>query len=188
MKKDYITKILFFTIAFSLLVFVGWLFSAHDSTDAVKITNIEYTSDDKIIVELGGEVKNAGSYSVERGTRLHDVIYMAGGFSKKADSASVDLDRILADSCTIVVGKAGDASENFVESEAIRTDGKCNINTASISELEALDGIGETIAQRIINYREINGKFTTLEDLKKVKGIGQKKFELIRDFITVGGN
>lgn len=64
---------------------------------------------------------------------------------------------------------------------------KVNINTADLETLMTLDGIGETYAQRIIDYREKNGPFKTIEDIKNVTGIGDKRFELIKDFITVGG-
>lgn len=64
---------------------------------------------------------------------------------------------------------------------------KVNINTADIYTLMTLDGIGETYAQRIIDYREANGPFEKIEDIKNVPGIGEKRFELIKDSITVGG-
>ena len=65
--------------------------------------------------------------------------------------------------------------------------GKININTADLYELMRLDGIGETYAQRIIDYRNANGPFTDISDIKNVSGIGEKRFEAIKDFITVGG-
>lgn len=64
---------------------------------------------------------------------------------------------------------------------------KVNINTASLQELMSLDGIGETYAQRIIDYRNANGPFTDISQIKNVSGIGEKRFEGIKDFITVGG-
>ena len=64
---------------------------------------------------------------------------------------------------------------------------KVNINTASLQELMTLDGIGETYAQRIIDYRTVNGPFTDISQLKNVSGIGDKRYDAIKDFITVGG-
>ena len=68
-----------------------------------------------------------------------------------------------------------------------QSSGKININTADIYELMRLDGIGETYAQRIIDYRNANGPFTDISDIKNVSGIGEKRFEAIKDSITVGG-
>ena len=72
-------------------------------------------------------------------------------------------------------------------STAGQVDQKVNINTADLYTLMSLDGIGETYAQRIIDYREANGPFKAIEDIKNVPGIGEKRFEMIKDSITIGG-
>ena len=79
------------------------------------------------------------------------------------------------------------SSASSTPSSVSQGNGKININTADLYELMRLDGIGETYAQRIIDYRNANGPFTDIADIKNVTGIGEKRFEAIKDSITVGG-
>lgn len=78
-------------------------------------------------------------------------------------------------------------SSESASSVPAASQGKVNINTATLEELMTLEGIGETYAQRIIDYRNVNGPFTNIAQIKNVSGIGDKRFEAIKDFITVGG-
>ena len=79
------------------------------------------------------------------------------------------------------------SSANSTPASVSQGNGKININTADLYDLMRLDGIGETYAQRIIDYRNANGPFTNIEDIKNVEGIGERRFEAIKDSITVGG-
>ena len=78
-------------------------------------------------------------------------------------------------------------SQSSATTSSVPLNGKVNINTATVQELMSLNGIGETYAQRIVDYRNTNGPFTDISQIKNVSGIGDKRFEAIKDFITVGG-
>lgn len=154
----------------------------------------------EIVVHIIGEVKKSGVVSLEEGARLIDAIKKAGGETKNADLSQVNLAYKLKDGDKIYIPNknekiteyivqgngdnivsVGEEPENNLKGE----NKKVNINTANQEELDTLPGIGETTAQKIIEYRETNGKFNKIEDLQNVKGIGESKYSEIKDKITV---
>jgi len=126
-----------------------------------------------IHVYVEGEVVSPGLYMLEDGDHVVDAIEAAGGFTPDADQGAVNLAAPLRDGGHVHVYKIGDVPQ------------KINLNTAEAWLLQALLGIGETLAQRIIDYRNENGPFQQIEDLKKVEGIGPARFEKLKDKITV---
>ena len=150
----------------------------------------------KPCVYVVGAVKHPGVYTVSIGARVTDAVEAAGGFAKGADTVAVNLARPVVDGEQITVPKKGDegagepsgfdavaqASEPAVTGAS---DGKVNINVASSAELEALPGIGSATAEKIISSRQVEGPFTSPEELKRVSGIGDKKYAAIADLITV---
>lgn len=166
------------------------------------INQIKEEHKETIIVHITGEVKNTGIITLEKGARIADAIKKAGGETKQADLNEINLAYELQDGQQIYIPNKKDKIENkekmYITSESgnnvIKQRGssnnkgvnkKVNINTANQSELETLPGIGESIAGRIIEYREQNGKFQKIEDLQNVKGIGDSKFAKIKDLVTV---
>ncbi len=127
----------------------------------------------EIYVYVEGEVVNPGVYVLEQGALISDAIEVAGGFTSAADQSSVNLSATPKDGMQIHVYRAGEVPQ------------KVNINTAEVWLLESLPGIGETLAQRIVDYRFVNGYFQGVDDLKQVDGIGASVFEKIKDKITV---
>ena len=128
---------------------------------------------------------------VAEGSRVKDVIEKAGGVTPQADLGRVNLAYVVQDEQKIVIPNIDekkddntfrfvDESEEFIETESTS---KININTATQSELEVLTGIGPSMASKIIDYRKQNGKFKTIDDIKNVPGIGDSKFQSIRDEI-----
>ena len=159
-------------------------------------------------VHVSGAVKDPDHvWYLPEGSRIADAIEMAGGALKSADLRMLNLAEYVTDSMRIYVPFIGESdpytgSEGYVtHGEETSTDGSSrkeqnsssdipgadltNINLATKIELMALPGIGETFAQRIIDYREANGPFASIEEIMKVEGIGEKKFEQIKSFITV---
>lgn len=165
----------------------------------VEITN-EIYEEEKIAVHIIGEVKKEGIIYLEEGSRVADAIEKAGGETKEADLSKINLAYILQDGEKIYVPNKNDETAEYITkengnnliSEGNNTSNnlkgendKVNINTATLNELDSLPGIGPSTAQKIIDYREENGNFKTIEDLQNVKGIGDAKFEEIKDKIIV---
>lgn len=157
--------------------------------------------EERIVVHIMGEVKKTGIIYLRKGARIADAIKAAGGVTKEADIDAVNLAYVLQDGQKINIPNKKDKEKNgnnvYITSESgnnvIIEDNnqskgvnkKVNINEASQSDLETLPGIGPSIASRIIEYREQNGKFSKIEDLQNVKGIGDAKYNRIKDSITV---
>ena len=138
-------------------------------------------------VHVSGAVQEPGLYELPEGSRIAAAVEAAGGFSEDAATDGVNLARVLFDGEQIVVptieeAAAGSTSEG---SSTTSSSSLVNINTASASELDTLPGIGPATAEKIIADREANGPFTTIEDLKRVSGIGDKKYENLADLICV---
>lgn len=113
------------------------------------------------------------------------VIFTSGYFIGKSSGHEI----VVTQSAAVDTEKTPPAlpAADAVSSDAEGSDEKLNINTATAEELSALDGIGETLSVRIIEYREEHGAFARIEDIMNVNGIGESKFVLIKDYITIGG-
>jgi competence protein ComEA len=109
----------------------------------------------------------------------------AGGFAPGAESQAINLARPLVDGEQVVVPKKGEAPAGGAGPSAQQPGGKVNINSATESDFENLPGIGPVIAQRIVDYRDQHGPFRSIQDLMKVTGIGQKKFDSLQAYVTV---
>ncbi len=156
---------------------------ADGSTDSEKQSLIQ--------VYVCGEVKNPGIYRVEAGARLHEVIELAGAL-EDAELRYLGMARELLDGETVAVPAIGEINPADAGTAAVGTfpstinSGRVNINQASADEMASkLNGIGPVLASRIIEYRLANGPFKKVEDLKQVTGIGEKKFNDIKDSIAV---
>lgn len=143
-----------------------------------------------IAVHVSGAVAAPGVYELEEGARVADAVEHAGGFLEGAAENALNLARVLNDGEQVVVPTAEEhaAQQSAVESAGgtASLGGKVNINTASAEQLDTLPGVGESTAQKIIADREANGPFSSPEDLKRVSGIGDKKYAELADLITVG--
>ena len=180
-----------------ILVGVGGLFSKKEesvegttvveTTMLVEKTEVSTTQETVIFVDIKGAVKNPGVYQMKVGDRVKDALEAAGGLTEEADSQKVNLAKRLEDQMVIVVPKVGEEAEEIsagVTSKEEAKEGKVNINTATVEELKTLKGVGEKKAEAIIEYRKKNGSFKTKEDLMKVRGIGKKLFESFEERIV----
>ena len=180
-----------------LLVSVGGLLpkkeEAVEETEVVVTTVMaekteESTTQETVIfVDIKGAVKNPGVYQMKVGDRVKDALDAAGGLTEEADSQKVNLAKRLEDQMVIVVSKVGEEAEAIptgATSKEEAKEGKVNINTATVEELKTLKGVGEKKAEAIIEYRKKNGSFQTKEDLMKVRGIGKKLFESFQERIV----
>lgn len=148
-----------------------------------KVFKESFGTNQKIAVHVGGEVNNPGVYYLPKGKRVIDAIKAAGGAKRGANLDALNLARKLRDGEKIILPpKSFPSLSSFTDS---RNDKLLNLNTATLEELESLPGIGETLAKRIIEYREKNGGFQEVEELRNIEGIGKKKFSKIKDLVTV---
>ncbi|MGB3160458.1 MAG: helix-hairpin-helix domain-containing protein [Carnobacterium sp.] len=156
-----------------------------------------------IFVDIKGAIKSPGVYEITSETRLTDVITMAGGFLTTADQSMVNLSQKLTDQMMITIPTIGVEAEKEDEEASEREEiapvvvsiptetkvteiGKVNLNTADMTQLQTLTGIGEKKAERILEYRQEHGSFKSIDELKEVSGIGDKTFEVLADSISVG--
>ena len=133
----------------------------------------------KVFVHVAGAVKEPGVYELNTDSRVIEAVKKAGGFTDGADTDSLNLAAKIQDSQKIMVTDINKA----VQSQAIAPDieQSINLNTATAEQLEELSGVGETIAKRIIEFREEKGSFSSVDELKEVEGIGEKKFAKIKE-------
>lgn len=152
------------------------------------ITNKEIT------VYVSGEVNKPGIVTLNEGDRLATAVEMVGGTTDKADLNGINMAIKVQDEMHYIIPKIGDvvknnnseivSNDNTNQAEASKTS-QININTATIEELDTLPGVGEATANKIVNHRSENGEFKSIEEVKNVNGIGDKKFEEIKNLICV---
>lgn len=131
----------------------------------------DYQSKD-IQVELKGEVMHPGVYTLQKTSTIEDVLLLAGGLTKGADLSQINLTATLKHKSVIIIPQVSEIK-------------LISINTASLEELDSLSGIGPSIAQKIIDYREAHQGFSSLEELMQINGIKQKLFDKIKDLICL---
>jgi competence protein ComEA len=141
-----------------------------------------------IVVDVVGAVRKPGVYDFAQGARVIDAVRAAGGFLPGAEPQAINLARPLVDGEQVVVPKKGEApaaAAGGAGSSAQQPGDKVNINSATESDFENLPGIGPVLAQKIVDYRDQHGPFRSIQDLMKVTGIGQKKFDSLQAYVTV---
>ena len=143
--------------------------------------------DKTIFVHVCGAVVSPGVYEMSEGNRIFEAIEQAGGFTKEAHAQAINLADKVVDGQQVVVPTEEEAklSPQLPVSADESEQGLININTADQARLQELSGIGEAKAKGILNYRESNGRFNSIEDIKNVSGIGDKLYEQIKENITV---
>jgi competence protein ComEA len=149
-------------------------------------------SSEPIVVYVSGLVRYPGVYQFRLGDRVVDAIRRAGGARDRADLTSLNLAALLSDGEQIIVaakgtvpGLGGSFVTGGVDGGGMDPGGLVNLNTATLDELETLPGIGPALGQRIIDYREQNGPFQSVDDLLNVSGIGEKRLADLRSMVTV---
>ena len=160
----------------------------------VGTATVEDAPPNKVVVHVDGQVAAPGVYELVEGeARVNDAILAAGGLTADADTSSLNLASKVADGQKIYVPAVGEQQVAAEGSGVVAASGGVassgggliNINLATVDELQVLSGVGEATAKAIVEDRQNNGQFTCIEDLMRVSGIGEKKFEKIRDRICV---
>lgn len=132
-----------------------------------------------LVVSVAGNVRHPGLVEVPPGSRVADAIEAAGGVTDPADLGLLNLARKVVDGELIVVGATGTTSAGAQGA------GPINLNAATVTDLDTLPGVGPVLAQRIVDYRDANGGFASVEELRQVDGIGAARFEDLKDRVTV---
>ncbi|MGY3703984.1 hypothetical protein BW731_02000 [Vagococcus martis] len=186
---------------FGLIVFIMLLYNVfkpkpdlvmettQSSTTYSTVTSSEEMSDE-MYVDIKGAVVKPGIYKVNATMRVLTVVEMAGGFLPEADDRQVNLSERVSDQMVIYIPKEGEELAEVTPSKNASskdetTNTLVNLNTATIEELKTLNGVGEKKAENILRYREEKGSFKSIEELKEVDGIGEKTFEQLKSSITV---
>lgn len=170
--------------------------SRAETSQPKTVTSASKSESDKIFVDIKGAVRKEGVYELTSGSRVTDVVKLAGGFTDDADKKSVNLAEKVADEAVIYVARVGEEitpastpsqAKNTAASGAQQDadSAQINLNTATLEELQTISGIGAKRAQDIIDYRDNNGGFSSVDDLKNVSGIGEKTLEKLKAEVTV---
>lgn len=188
--------------AFIVLTLIGYQLLPKEevliqTSTMIANSNLSGEIEEMIYVHIEGAIYFPGIKEVPKGTRLFELIEIAGGETEEADISKVNLASVLKDEQKVYIPFLAKEKEitndemsqllleknentlNYFENRYI------NINEASLEELQTLDGIGPSMAQKIISYREENGYFTSIEEIQQVNGIGNAKYEKIKDHITI---
>ncbi|OZD30981.1 competence protein ComEA [Rhodococcus sp. 06-1477-1B] len=138
-----------------------------------------------VYVHVAGAVREAGLYRLDAGDRVADAIARAGGFAEDAQRDGVNLARPVADGEQIVVPVAGAQAAAPTASTGGATSALLDLNTATREQLDELPRVGPAMADRILEWRQANGRFTSVDDLLSVPGIGDKMLEGLRALVRV---
>lgn len=193
-----------------IIISIGMLYFIYSKNQIKETTNIEdeilisnstekeeSEKQEQVVIHITGSVKKTGIVKLKEGSRIEDAIEAAGGLTENADITNVNLAYVLDDGIKIKIPSVTDEDiedevisenigENIVEENNETSKGNIvNINKATESELQELPGIGSSLASKIIEYRNQNGKFNNIEDIKNVNGIGESKYSSIKDLIKV---
>jgi len=144
----------------------------------------ESPEQDLITVDVKGAVKSPGIYDLPVGSRVNDAVQKAGGLTEQADSKSLNLAQKVSDEALVYVPTKGEevASQQTASGTASSTSKEKKVN---LNKAKQVKGLGGKRAQDIIDHREANGKFKSVDELKKVSGIGAKTIEKLKDYVTV---
>ena len=141
----------------------------------------------QVMVHVSGQVNKPGVYQLAEGSRVQDAVAAAGGPLGESDANALNLAAVVADGQKVTVPKPGEAVpvDAGLSGEAGAPGGKVNLNLASPAQLEELPGVGPVLAERIAAHRQTKGRFTSPRQLMEVSGFGPKKYESLKDQITV---
>jgi competence protein ComEA len=192
---------LFGAVALLLALTLGgrWLMRPDTSAEALAVepvvpaaTSATTTAEppSEVVVDVVGAVATPGLYRLGDGSRVADAIALAGGATRKANLSAVNLAAPLVDGTQIVVPRAGEQASAPSAAGVAGTGspgaaaGPIHLNSASLEELETIPGVGPVTAQRIVDFREQNGPFRSVDELDAVSGIGPKRMEQMRELVV----
>lgn len=192
--------IVFVVIAILVLYFVNQQKTVIDEPNKFKASiqksssqskQIKSATNNKIFVDIKGQINQPGVYQLDDSLLINDAIKIAGGTTADADLNQINLAQKLQDEMVIYIPKVGEENlnqstiNNSADSTKSQSNSKININSADLSQLQDLNGVGEKKAAMIIEYRNQNGKFKSVDDLANIKGFGTKTIDNLREQVIV---
>ncbi|MEI7561189.1 MAG: ComEA family DNA-binding protein [Actinomycetes bacterium] len=177
-------------IVFALCLGLGGFFLLNSKPTAAPeivqdlVIPIQETATSEVIVNVAGKVANPGVYKLPMGSRVVDAINLAGNQLKGVDISDINLARVLVDGEQILVGTPPAAAAKKAAAK-ISTSNPLDLNRATAAQLDTLPGIGPVTAQRILDYRSKVGRINSVDELKKISGLGGAKFEEIKNLLRV---
>ena len=174
----------------ALLLFVGSKLLARPPAEAALAPPAapltETAAATRLVVDVVGAVRRPGLYRLEQGARIADAVARAGGATRKAQLASINLAAPLADGEQVVVPTSGPSTAGAGSASAAgtATSGPVHLSTATLEQLDSLPGIGPVTAQKILDYRQEHGAFTSVDELDAVSGIGPARLDQLRDLVA----
>ena len=177
----------------ALLLFVGSKLLAQPQTSAAVAppaappTETAATASAVVVVDVVGAIRRPGLYRLEQGARIADAVSRAGGATPKADLALINLAAPLADGEQVVVPRRGGATSGALGSSGApgaTVTGPVHLSTATLEQRDSLPGIGPVTAQKILDYRQKHGAFTSVDELDAVPGIGPARLDQLKDLVA----
>jgi competence protein ComEA len=172
-------------------LFVAGRFFVDSGTATVERTppasgEIEAAAPPRLVVHVVGAVRRPGLYRLAHGSRIADAVRRAGGATRRADLSLVNLAAQVSDGSQVVVPRRAvvEAGPSGEESAAAPAGGPVHLNTATLSDLDALPGVGPVTAQKILDYRQQHGAFSSVDDLDAIPGIGPARLEQLRELVA----
>lgn len=171
-------------VALAVTVVIGMMRSttAREPIEPTPVGEQTVVADAAVYVHVSGAVADPGLYRLTPGSRVFDAVAAAGGLQDDADAEAVNLARVVDDGEQVRVPRQGETTPAAAGTAA---DGRIDLNTADAATLEQLPRVGPAIAQRIMDWRESNGRFASVDELMAVPGIGEKMLAALRDLVTV---
>lgn len=173
-------------------------FSKNKSNNTPSTTGVNSPSkQNTVTIDIAGAVKHSGVYTLKNGARLNDLLKVCGGLTDKAETRAINRAALLKDQDQIYVPQIGEKIENKPVTSNTPTNStsttdstssnseQVHLNSATVEDLQKLNGVGQKKAEQIIAYRDQNGGFKQIEDLTKVTGIGEKTFEKLKDQLAL---
>lgn len=192
MTLNHQQKVILIVITVAVLIIGGYALSQSVASDEIVIstqvssdTQVTFTENNQLVVYVTGAVKTEGVVKLKPASRLIDALTAAGGLKENADLSKINLAAKVKDGQKIEIPFKVSTSPPTLASNANNKSGLINVNRANAKELQKIKGIGKKMSQDIVNYREENGVFSSIDELKKVKGIGDAKLEKIRGSLCV---
>jgi competence protein ComEA len=169
------------TLANRLLRDAGTAYQAPAATQSARAAPAAVPA---LVVDVVGAVRRPGLYRLPQGTRIADAVARAGGATRRADIALVNLAAPLADGTQVVVPARVQAAAGGAAASPSTPAGPVHLNTATLEQLDALPGVGPVTAQKILDYRQQHGAFSSVDELDAIPGIGPSRLDQLRELVA----